>query len=69
MYSWRSTIHQQLPAELRNRLELVPTSEPDIYDLRINAFSTSDEGTYGCFLCYRTYHVYITGKKSFILLT
>lgn len=62
MYSLDRTINQQLPVELRNRLELVPTSWPDVYHLRINAFSTSDEGTYVCLPFFRTYNVYITGK-------
>ena len=63
-YSSHSTINQQLPAELRNRLELVPMSTPRHYDLRINAFSTSDEGTYTCMTkrVNRIYKVYIKGK-------
>ena len=63
-YSSSSTINQQLPAELRNRLELVPTSNQHIYDLRINAFNASDEGTYTCTSYYTgvDIYVYITGK-------
>ena len=63
-YSSSSTINQQLPAELRNRLELVPTSDQRIYDLRINAFNSSDEGTYTCTSYYSSVYiyVYITGK-------
>lgn len=66
-YFSHSTINQQLPAELRNRLELVPTSTPLYYydcGLRINAFSTSDEGTYTCMTTRmkKIYNVYIKGK-------
>ena len=67
-YFSHKTINQQLPAELRNRLELVPTWTPhhyyDDYGLRINAFSTSDEGTYTCMTrrMNKTYNVYIKGK-------
>jgi hypothetical protein len=66
-YSSHSTINQQLPAELRNRLELVPTSTPrhyHTYSLRINAFSTSDEGNYTCMTrrMLKIYNVYVKGK-------
>ena len=66
-YSSHSTINQQLPAELRNRLELVPTSTSrhyHDYGLRINAFSTSDEGNYTCMTSWMhtIYNVYIKGK-------
>lgn len=66
-YSSHGTINQQLPAELRNRLELVPTSTPrhyHTYSLRINAFSTSDEGNYTCMTIrmLKIYNVYVKGK-------
>ena len=66
-YSSYSTINQQLPAELRNRLELVPTSTSrhyHDYGLRINAFSTSDEGNYTCMTrrMLKIYNVYVKGK-------
>lgn len=66
-YFSHKTINQQLPAELRNRLELVQTSTSRYYNdygLRINAFSTSDEGTYTCMTrrMNEIYNVYIKGK-------